>query len=273
MNSSKQPARENLVLRTTESWQPPSFIPVDGARARRKAAIRRFFDLPAGSIWRDLRPVLSEAEGTVIDVGCGAQPYRGLLPASSIYVGLDTDDALQHFGYEMPDVRIISADGSWPVPDNTADVVLATETLEHVPDPDSFLAEAIRILKPGGRIVMTVPFAARWHYIPHDYWRFTPTSLKMLMERAGFSDVVVNGRGGTTTVVCYKLIGLLLGLILPQTELGRPRPRLLALPLVPLVVLLAAIGNRTLKRPTGDDTLGYTTFARKPAASDVVADR
>jgi hypothetical protein len=39
------------------------------------------------------------------------------------------------------------------------------------------------------------------------------------------------------------------------------------------VVLLAAIGNRTLKRPTGDDTLGYTTFARKPAASDVVADR
>jgi len=258
--------RENLALRTTERWQPPSFIPVDTRRARASAALRRFFDLPAGSIWRDLRPVLAGAEGTLVDVGCGAQPYRGLIRAGTTYIGLDTADAQDHFGYDMPDVRIIAASGRWPVDDGSVDTVLATETLEHVPDPDAFLSEALRVLRPGGRLIMSVPFAARWHYIPHDYWRFTPTSLKMLLDRAGFSDVVVNGRGNAATVACYKLIGLLIALIIPQAETGKPRLRLPALPLAPLVAVLALVGNQTLDRAAGEDTLGYTVYARRAIA-------
>jgi hypothetical protein len=111
---------------------------------------------------------------------------------------------------------------------------------------------------------MTVPFAARWHYIPHDYWRFTPSSLRMLLERAGFIRVVVHGRGNAATVACYKLIGLLMEALLPQPEPGSPRLRLLALPLAPLVLTLAAIGQRTLSQPAGDDCLGYTAFAVRP---------
>jgi SAM-dependent methyltransferase len=264
--SRKREQRENLAMRTSERWQPPSFIPVDTPRAVAAAALRRFFDLPAGSIWRDLKPVLSEAAGTLVDVGCGAQPYRGLLRAGTTYIGLDTADAQDHFGYDMPDVRIIPPDGRWPVDDGAADEVLATETLEHVPDPAAFLAEASRVLRADGRLIMTVPFAARWHYIPHDYWRFTPASLSMLMERAGFTDVVVNGRGNAVTVACYKLIGLLLALTIPQAETGKPRLRLTALPLAPLVVVLALVGNRTLRQPAGEDTLGYTVYARKAIA-------
>jgi SAM-dependent methyltransferase len=256
--------RENLALRTTEAWQPPSFIPLDGRRARIVAAVRRFFDIPAGSIWRDLQPVLAQAEGVVVDVGCGAQPYRGLLSPSANYIGLDTEDAREHFGYEMPDVRTIDPGGRWPLADDSIDVALATETLEHVPDPAAFLAEAVRVLRPGGELIMTMPFAARWHYIPHDYWRFTPSSLRMLMEQAGFTRIVVHGRGNAVTVACYKLIGLLLSKIVPQAETGTPRLRLAALPLSPLVFLLAAVANRSLHQPAGDDCLGYTTFARKP---------
>ena len=263
--------RENLALRTSERWQPPSFVPVDGRRARATAALRRFFDLPAESIWRDLKPALATADGVVVDVGCGAQPYRGLLPASASYIGLDTADAQENFGYTMPDVRIIPPDGRWPVEDGTADTVLATETLEHVPDSDAFLSEARRVLRPGGHLIMTVPFAARWHYIPYDYWRFTPSSLSMLMERAGFSEIVVLGRGNAGSVACYKLLGLLLGVIIPQSERGTPRPRLLALPLAPLVVVLASIGNRTLREPAGDDCLGYTTYAIRPQKAPTVS--
>ena len=256
--------RENLALRQGERWRPPAFVPVVTRLDRIMASVRRFFDLQAGSLWRDLSPVLSRAEGTVVDVGCGAQPYRGLLPAGTRYVGLDTENALADFGYSIPDALAIPGDGSWPVKTGEADLVLATETLEHVDEPDAFLAEAHRLLTSGGRLIITVPFAARWHYIPHDYWRFTPTSLRMLLERAGFTDVVVNGRGNETTVACYKVMALLLPLVLPQDVDGSPRIRPVGLLVFPLVLALATIANVSLGRPAGDDCLGYTVYARRP---------
>ena len=63
--------------------------------------------------------------------------------------------------------------------------------MEHVPEPAGFLAEASRCLRPGGRLLLTVPFAARWHYIPHDYWRFTPSALERLLSAAGFDRIAI----------------------------------------------------------------------------------
>lgn len=255
--------KENLALRTEERWRPPTFKPVVGWRARLGAAVRRFFDLQAGSLWQDLAPVLTQAHGTLVDVGCGAQPYRALLPGDAVYVGLDTERAQEDFGYTMPDVLPIREDGRWPVDDDGTDFLLATETLEHVVNPSAFLAEAHRCLRPEGQLILTVPFSARWHYIPHDYWRFTPSSLRLLLERAGFEQVVVHGRGNEQTVACYKLLALLLPVVLPQAETGSTRVRPLGLLIAPLVVLLAALGNLTLRARTGDDCLGFTVYAVK----------
>lgn len=257
---------ENLALRTGERWRPPIFVPLDSRRARLMAVVRRFFDLQAGSLWLHLAPVLSRVTGTVVDVGCGAQPYRGLLPEGARYIGLDTADALANFGYEISGVRPIGGDGRWPLDDGEADVVLATETLEHVPDPQAFLAEAYRALAPGGSLILTVPFAARWHYIPHDYWRFTPSSLRMLLEDTGFRQVVVNGRGNETTVACYKALALLLLRALPQGEDGAPHPSPVGFLLLPLILPLAIVANRSLRAPAGDDCIGFTAFAVEPAA-------
>ena len=266
-------SEENLALRTQERWRPPTFEPVVGRRARLGAAVRRFFDLQAGSLWRDLSPVLSRADGTLLDVGCGAQPYRGLLPPTTVYIGLDTERAQEDFGYAMPDVLTIGEDGHWPLDDARADIVLATETLEHVVDPPAFLVEAHRCMRPGGRLILTVPFAARWHYVPHDYWRFTPSSLRLLLERAGFEQVVVHGRGNEQTVACYKLLALLLPAVLPQSEPGAMRVRPIGLLIAPLVVLLAALGNLSLRGRTGDDCLGFTVFSVKPPLAGLNADQ
>jgi len=252
---------ENLAARESERWRPPTFAPVTGIRGRFGAAVRRFFDPQAGSIWRDLTGPLSQARGTVVDVGCGAQPYRRLLPDTTEYIGLDTERAQEDFGYSMPDVLPIGEDGRWPLADAKADVVLATETLEHVVDPAAFLAEARRCLRPSGRIMLTVPFAARWHYIPHDYWRFTPASLRMLLEGAGFAEVIVHARGNETTVAAYKLLSLLWPAVLPQNESGSVRLSPLVLPAAPVVIALALAANRSLRAPAGDDCLGYTAFA------------
>jgi SAM-dependent methyltransferase len=255
---------ENLALREEESWQPPSYKRSTGRGSGLLAAIRRYFDLQAGSLWIHLKPILADAEGTVVDVGCGGQPYRPLLGPATHYIGIDTADALEHFGYDLAGVRTIASDGAWPVADQEADVLLATETLEHVIDPASFLLEARRVLRPGGRLILTVPFAARWHFIPHDYWRYTPSGLRVLLENAGFGEIEVYGRGNETTVACYKLMAVIMAKLLPQHEVGKPRLRIAALPLAPIFVLTAVVANRSLKRASGDDSLGYTVVAALP---------
>jgi SAM-dependent methyltransferase len=228
------------------------------------AALRRLIDLQAGSIWRDLAGELAAVHGLVLDVGCGAQPYRPLLGPSARYVGIDTADAKADFGYEIPDTLYFDGD-SWPVGSESANVVLCTETLEHVLEPSKLLAEAHRTLRRGGRLLLTVPFAARWHFVPNDYWRFTPSSLRHLLETAGFTDVAVYARGNAFTVACYKTIALVLPYLFPQRGgAGARAAQLLALLAVPFVVCLALAARVSLLGKGGDDCLGYTVTAVRP---------
>lgn len=193
-------------------------------------------------------------------MGSGAQPYRRLLPADARYRAIDDAAAGEDFGYGMSDTEYFEGD-HWPVLDASMDVVLTTETLEHVLEPAVFLTEARRALRDGGRLILTVPFSARWHYVPHDYWRFTPSSLRSLLECAGFTDVVVNARGNAATVACTKAMALVLpALFPPQGGLGRGR--VVAALALPFVGALALTGQVTLRADGGDDCLGWTATAR-----------
>jgi ubiquinone/menaquinone biosynthesis C-methylase UbiE len=161
--------RLNMATRQRETWRPLLFRASTSLSSRLIFALRRFFDLQTASIWRDLATELPEARGTVVDVGCGAQPYRALLPGDVEYIGIDTADAESHFGYEVPGTKYFVG-STWPLADGSVNYVLCTETLEHVLDAPAFLQEAARCLIPGGTILLTVPFSARWHYIPYVYW-------------------------------------------------------------------------------------------------------
>ena len=108
--------RRNMVEATSESWRPQLFRETTTGLSRLLAAVRRFFDIQAGSAWRDLRAVLPSLQGTVLDVGCGAQPFRSLVNPHATYQGIDTDEAKAHFGYEMPNTTYFSGD-VWPVAD------------------------------------------------------------------------------------------------------------------------------------------------------------
>jgi SAM-dependent methyltransferase len=254
--------RKDMAQRQTELWRPPLFSPPDAKGASVLSAIRRFFDLQAGSLWRDLTRVLPAVRGRVLDIGCGAQPYRRLLSSEAKYIGIDILDAKSHFGYEMPDTTYFSG-AAWPVLDGSVDFALSTETLEHVLDPRHFLAEARRCLAPGGTLMLSVPFAARWHFIPYDYWRFTPSSLRLLLNDAGFPVVHVYARGNALTVACYKVMALILKLAVPQAGSGLTRLalRLAGLLGAPLFCCLAAVANLSLIGNGGDDCLGYTVIA------------
>ena len=257
--------RTNMAERQEEAWRPPLHNAPDSVLYRVVAVIRRFLDLQMASIWADVSAELPLVRGTALDVGCGSQPFRGLFNPEVRYQGVDTVHAKSRFGYKVPDT--IYYDGSvWPVADGSIDFVLCTETLEHVEDTSGFLAEAYRCLSPRGRLLLTVPFAARWHFVPYDYWRFTPSSISQLLMTAGFQDIAVFARGNEITVACYKLIALLLRLLMPQDKglLAGLLLRLIGLPFVPLLFILAAIGNLSMMGKGGDDCLGYTVLAEKP---------
>ena len=253
-----------MVYRRAETWRPPLFQKPESFTQKGLAALRRVLDLQASSIWRDLRVLLPQARGSVLDVGCGAQPYRPLVDSQATYIGIDTIESKAHFGYELPGVLYFSG-SSWPVADSSVDLVLCTETMEHVMNPELLLDEVSRCLVPGGTVLLTVPFAARWHFIPYDYWRFTPSGLASLLQSGGFGNIRVYARGNAGTVACYKVMALILRLALPQNPSWTLRAvlQICSLPLLPALIALAALAHASLWGKGGDDCLVYTVLAEK----------
>lgn len=123
--------------------------------------------------------------GEVLDVGCGCKPYRPLVPATR-YVGLDVDNP---FTRKVAAADVFYDGGAFPLPDESFDAVLCSQVLEHVFTPEKFLSEIRRVLRPGGRLVLAVPFMWDEHEQPHDFGRYSSFGLRALLERCGFEIV------------------------------------------------------------------------------------
>ncbi|MFH0352307.1 MAG: class I SAM-dependent methyltransferase [Chromatiales bacterium] len=128
-------------------------------------------------LWIALEAALATCEGRFLDVGCGVQPYRALLgPGVTEYVGVDREGPLSN-------PTVVGTAESLLFPDGSFDVVLSTQVLEHLPEPERALREAVRVLRRGGRLLLTVPGVWPTHEAPHDYWRFTRHGIKHLMSK------------------------------------------------------------------------------------------
>jgi 2-polyprenyl-3-methyl-5-hydroxy-6-metoxy-1,4-benzoquinol methylase len=112
------------------------------------------------AIYRMVFEALTErgvSGGRLVDVGCGGGALWGVLNSRfDRYCGLDAVryDAL------APDAefRQIDLDSStWPIAEGAADVVAAVETIEHLENPWAFVRSLVRIVKPGGWVVVTTP--------------------------------------------------------------------------------------------------------------------
>lgn len=150
---------------------------------------------------RDLREILPTLGGDVVDIGCGDKPYAAWLGPGSRVTGLDT--------YPGPRVDVvIEPNREWPLDSGRFDAAICTQVLEHVTDLDHVLAETHRILRSGGALVASVPFAYPEHGAPHDYRRFSQHEIRrLLMADYEITDLRTQG-GSASTAALHMLIWL-----------------------------------------------------------------
>lgn len=178
---------------------------------------------PFAVVGRRLRSLLAElvssaglpSGATVVDLGCADAPYRDLFAPSVRHVGVDLP------GNPVADVHL-AADGTVPMADGCADLVLSTQVLEHVEDPAGYLAECRRLLRPGGTLVLSTHGLMYLHRDPTDFWRWTCDGLARTVAAAGFDVVEVRGVLGLPAAALQLL----------QDGLGSRVPRRLRRPYV-----------------------------------------
>lgn len=133
---------------------------------------------------RELRLACSTLKGTVTDIGCADAKPRHYLPSGCQYIGIDYYSTATEWYDTHPD---LFADAqSLPLINSCSDHVLLLDVLEHIPDPDRCLAEINRILKPGGSLIIQVPFMYPVHDAPLDFHRWTRFGLLNAAKRNGY---------------------------------------------------------------------------------------
>ena len=140
-------------------------------------------------IERSISLLAPELTGDLLDVGCGKQPYRSYFNHVTSHQACDFDGARGNVDFACPAHEV-------PLPDESLDSILCTEVLEHVPDPLAVWREFHRLLRPGGRVLLTAPMYWPAHELPYDFQRFPEHGLRYLIKESGFQLKTLVPRGG-----------------------------------------------------------------------------
>ena len=218
------------------------------------------------SILKAITNALPEFSGILLDVGCGSQPYRSLLTSSPSkvdrYLGLDLQGQ-SYGGVPATERTDLTWDGiTIPLANDSIDTAIATEVLEHCPEPAVTLSEIYRVLRPGGTFFFTVPFLWPLHDSPCDFWRYTPYSLESLLKNAGFRSIQLTSLGGWDAS-----LGQMLSLWLTRrpcaTESGRKLRGILSRLCLPLIRKLYLRDHLTEEFSSNPMVTGISGIVRK----------
>jgi len=217
------------------------------------------------------------AQGVLLDVGCSERPYSELFaPYVTRYVGLDYPPALLDKQPElwaildrMKGAVDVFGDGRrLPFADESFQTVLSAEVLEHVMSPSALLQEMARVLKPGGRLLVTVPFIQPLHEMPSDFFRYTPFSLRNLVEQSGLVVERLEARGNFALAIGSLSAQFLLRVCASKKRLadGSVIPSRWKSVIVFPIAAVVQVGWYLVSKLARDDTvtLGYSLVAQKP---------
>jgi SAM-dependent methyltransferase len=207
----------------------------------------------------EVRKRLPDIRGVVYDLGCGIRPYeRDILSVADRYIGVDWSNTLHALRADI----VADLNEPLPIEDQVADTVVSFQVLEHLREPCGMLSEAFRILRPGGRMVLSVPFQWQVHEAPHDYFRYTRYGLEYMLGKSGFIDVSVDevcGFFGTWVLKLNYQTARMTNRASWPCKIGRTV-------LVPFWFLGQWLAPRLDRRwPNRDEAAGYYVTARRPA--------
>jgi SAM-dependent methyltransferase len=177
------PPRVRPLLQSARARLQPSYVYQSPAR---RALVARFL-------------TSVEGEGLVVNIGSGRTSYGPRV------LNLDI--------WPAPEVHVLAAAERLPLADASCGGVILGAALEHVRDSDRTLDEIHRVLRPGGRAFIDVPFLQGYHPSPGDYRRYTLEGLSCLMEDRGFTveeGGVSAGPGSAMTWISAHYLALLL---------------------------------------------------------------
>jgi len=135
----------------------------------------------------------------LLDLGCGGVPFYAVYREYvSEIVCVDWSNSLH--GNDHLDAQC-DLTKDLPFADASFDSILLSDVLEHIPTPERLWREMARLLKPGGKLLLNVPFVYPLHEEPYDYYRYTKYAVRRFAEITGFDVILIKELGGAPEIV------------------------------------------------------------------------
>lgn len=195
-------------MKDPQSWEPSKFASEGGRISVGPKASDASWALTHLVAKAYERALPQHARGRLVDLGCGTVPlyaaYRPLVSEITCVDWAGNKHNARHLDVEH------DLNQPLPLPNDAFDTVVLSDVLEHIRQPEQLLAEVQRILAPGGKLLLNVPFFYWLHEQPYDFYRYSEHALRAFVERAGLRLVSLEGLGGAPEVLA-DILGKHLG--------------------------------------------------------------
>jgi SAM-dependent methyltransferase len=184
-------------------------------------------------------------KGRLLDFGCGRKPYKPFFEVSE-YIGLDIEES--GHSHKNESIDVFYDGGKIPFADDHFDSVFSSEVFEHVFNLDEVLLEIRRVLKPGGHLLVTVPFVWDEHEVPYDFGRYTSFGIAHMLKKAGF-ELVSSDKTTTYVETIFQMWNAYVSqAVLPQNKVLKA---LLTPVFIAPVTLVGIVASAVLPRSQG----------------------
>lgn len=250
-------------MKREDLWTPSKYVRLNGRlRASRDPNIvgigSRLNVDRLGALFEEHLP--THCCGDLLDLGCGAVPLFGLYrPYAKSVTCVDWEGSL----HTNPHIDLCcDLSQPLPLPSSGFDTVILSDVLEHLPNPDLLWDEMQRILRPDGKLILSVPFYYWLHEEPHDYYRYTRHALERYCRLHDFHVLIIVEVGGAPEILADIVAKL------SMRFLGRTG-RFVAIAVQRISSILDASRRwrEFSKRSAGSFPLGYFLVARLAKSS------